>query len=211
MKCLTTKFEDLNKIVDCHKSAFPNSLSSKMGYSFIHKMMEWYIVSDRGVLFHIVDDNNELMGYCGGIITEKQGLHGAVSSISQYSFNTFLMSYLKKPWLILHNENIKKIPYIIKNILLKFGLYKGNSKTKVKNFYPFMGLVVIALKKEIQGKGIGAILLSEFETRAKNRDGIKKISLSVKLENINAIRAYKKNGWEKVIESKLSVQMVKFL
>ena len=211
MISITTKSKDLVNIVKCHKSAFPNALSSKMGNTFISKMMEWYIESERGVLFHIENKNKEIIGYCGGIITKQKGLHGAVTSISQYSFNTFLISYLKRPWLIFHPENIKKIPYIRRNIIIKLGLNKSDKINKNEDFIPFMGLVVIGLRKDNQGKGIGGILLNEFEKRAKEIYKVKKISLSVKLQNINAIKAYSKNGWKIGEQTKKTIQMFKFL
>ena len=211
MICITTKSKDLINIVKCHKSAFPNALSSKMGNTFISKMMEWYIESDRGVLFHVENKNKEIIGYCGGIITKQKGLHGAVTSISQYSFNTLLISYLKKPWLIFHPENIKKIPYIRRNIFIKLGLNKPEKINKNNDFIPFMGLVVIGLRKDNQGKGIGGILLNEFENRAKIINEVKKISLSVKPQNTNAIKAYSKKGWKIGVQTKMSIQMFKFL
>lgn len=211
MNCITTTTRDLKNIVKCHKSAFPYALSSKMGNTFILKMMEWYIESDRGVLFHVENKNKEIIGYCGGIITKQKGLHGAVTSISQYSFNTLLISYLKRPWLIFHPENIKKIPYIRKNIFIKLGLNKPEKKNKNNDFIPFMGLVVIGLRKDNQGKGIGEILLNEFEKRAKIINEVKKISLSVKPQNTNAIKAYSKNGWKIGEQTKMSIQMFKFL
>ena len=210
MKCITTTTKDLINIVACHKSAFPDALSSKMGNAFILKMMEWYIKSDRGVLFHLENENNEIIGYCGGIITIQKGLHGAVTSISQYSFNTLILSFLTRPWLIFHPETIKKIPTIKKNILLKFGLKKPTETLNKNEFIPFMGLIVIGLKKENQGKGIGSILLNEFEKRAMNNNDIEKIILSVKPENINAIKAYIKNGWKIGKKSDTSTQMFKF-
>ena len=210
MKCITTRPKDLINIVACHKSAFPDALSSQMGNAFILKMMEWYIKSDRGVLFHLENENNEIIGYCGGIITKQKGLHGAVTSISQYSFNTFILSFLTRPWLIFHPENIKKIPTIKKNILLKFGFKKPTETLNKNEFIPFMGLIVIGLKKENQGKGIGSILLNEFEKRAMNNNDIEKIILSVKPENINATKAYIKNGWKIGKQSDSSIQMFKF-
>jgi GNAT superfamily N-acetyltransferase len=211
MICITTKSKDLINIVKCHKSAFPNALSSKLGNTFILKMMEWYIESDRGVLFHLENKNNEIIGYCGGIITKQKGLHGAVTSISQYSFKTFVISYLIRPWLFFHPENIKKIPYIKKNILLKIGLYKAVRTINKEEFIPFMGLVVIGLKKEEQGKGLGSILLNEFEKRAIKSNDIEKISLSVKSENLNAIKSYSKNGWVIGEQTKTSLQMHKLI
>ena len=74
-----------------------------------------------------------------------------------------------------------------------------------------MGLVVIGLRKDNQGKGIGEILLNEFEKRAKIINEVKKISLSVKPQNTNAIKAYSKNGWKIGEQTKKTIQMFKFL
>ena len=211
MNCITSKSKDLINIVKCHKSVFPDALSSKLGPLFILKMYEWYITSDRGILFHIENEDNEIIGYCGGIITKHKGQHGAVTSISQYSFNTFVISYLIRPWLLFHPEMLKKISSIKKNILLKLDLNKQIEKINKEDFIPFMGLVVIGLTKDNQGKGIGSTLLNEFEKRAKNNIDIKKISLSVKPENLNAIKAYSKNGWETGKQTKTSIQMYKLI
>jgi GNAT superfamily N-acetyltransferase len=162
-------------------------------------MMEWYISSDRGVLFHVYDEEGEMAGYCGGIVTRKPGLLGAVSSISQYAFKDFLKSYLRKPWLLLHSENLKKFPYIVKNLLIKFGLKKKVRQVSTKDaadFQPFMGLVVIGVKNKYHGKGYGSILLQEFERLAKENGGIKRIQLSVKAGNNKAIKSYLRNGWQ---------------
>jgi len=77
MKLQQSQFKDLPEIVDCHKDAFPDSLSSKQGSRFISKMMEWYISSDRGVMFHVCDEEGKIAGYCGGIVTKDPGLMGA--------------------------------------------------------------------------------------------------------------------------------------
>tara|TARA_B100001059_G_scaffold236765_1_gene290053 strand:+ start:6178 stop:6816 length:639 start_codon:yes stop_codon:yes gene_type:complete len=210
MNCVNTSIENLKNIVDCHKNAFPDALSSKLGDRFISKMMEWYIISDRGILFHLENEDNELIGFCGGIITKKEGLHGAVSSITQYSFYAFLRSYLMRPWLIFHPLNLKKISYIKKNILLKLGFSKLEKKMQINDFYPFVGLVVICIKKEMQGFGYGSLLLKEFERKANEINDVKKIILSVKVNNINAIKSYQKNDWKVDEKSDESIQMFKF-
>ena len=94
MNCIESKKTDLKSIVECHKSAFPDSLSTRLGSKFIYKMLEWYIVSERGVLFHTSSSKGEVIGYVGGIITLRDGMHGAVTSISQYAFKTFVFSIL---------------------------------------------------------------------------------------------------------------------
>ena len=73
-----------------------------------------------------------------------------------------------------------------------------------------MGLIVIGLKKDEQGKGLATILLNEFEKKAKEDNDIEKIILSVKPENTSAIKAYSKNGWKISKKSNTSTQMFKF-
>lgn len=191
-----SKLSDLNKLAECHKKAFPNSLSSQMGNLFIKKMLSWYIVSDRGILFHVIE-NNDIIGYCGGIIIKKAGLPGAATSITQHCFKTFILSFFIRPWLIFHSENIKRISFIKRNLMYKFGLKKlivNNTQEPIIPFTTSWGLVVIGVNPKYQGKGAGSILLQEFEKLAKT-DGVQKISLSVKSINSQAIRAYTKNGW----------------
>lgn len=214
MKLQVSQLSDLPEIVDCHKDAFPDALSTKQGSPFISKMMEWYISSERGVLFHIYDEQGEMAGYCGGIITREPGLLGAVSSISQYAFKDFLKSYLRRPWLFFHVENLKKIPYIVKNLLIKFGLKKKATLASAKenaDFQPFMGLVVIGVKNKYHGKGYGSILLQEFERLAYELGGLHHIQLSVKAENVRAIKSYLRNGWVINFETATTKQLVKVL
>lgn len=199
MTIQTTELKHLTQIVECHKEAFPDSLSTKLGSTFIAKMMEWYIVSERGVLFHILDEKGKMAGYCGGIVTTEPGMLGAVSSISQYAFNSFVWAYFRRPWLLLHKENIKKWRSIVKNIAIKTSLRKSSESPQKdinEGFLPFLGLVVIGVKQVNRGSGFGSCLLKEFEKRAKARKDIQKIQLSVKAENKQALNAYLRNGWE---------------
>jgi ribosomal protein S18 acetylase RimI-like enzyme len=187
---------DLDQIALCHKAAFPDSLSSKLGSKFRKKMLSWYILDERGVLFH-VKENNEVVGYCGGVITKLPGLPGAASSITQFSFNLFIRSFLLRPWLIVHPENINRISFFIKNVLVKLKVKKAVNlaQSKQENFQTFWGLVVIGVLPKFHGKGFGSVLLQEFERLAR-LDKVDKISLSVKSDNIKAINSYKANGWQ---------------
>jgi GNAT superfamily N-acetyltransferase len=195
MECSTSKVKDLRKLAECHRKAFPQSLSSKLQLNFTEKMLSWYLNDPRGVLFHI-EMNNEILGYCGAIKTKLPGLEGSTTSMVQYSFYSMLKALAIKPWLLFHEENLKRIPLIKKNILLKLGLKQKNKLSVQSNedFIPFWGLVVIGVDPAFQGKGIGSILLQEFEKLAKE-DGVKRIFLSVKKENSKAIKSYERNNW----------------
>lgn len=198
MICSTTKMSDLDALARCHKKAFPDALSTKLGHNFCSRMLSWYIESDRGIIFHLEQDG-EILGYVGGIKIKVPGLPGSATSITQYSFKAFIWAFILRPWLIFHSESLKRISFIWRSIKLKLGSEVKNSTEKKpdisQNFTPSMGLVVIGVSPEYQGKGFGSVLLREFEERAR-KEGFNKINLSVKRSNFQAITAYKKNGWK---------------
>ena len=67
---------DLTAVAGCHRKAFPKSLASRQGMAFVRKMLEWYLVADRGVLFHVENSEGKISVYCGGIITLHPGMPG---------------------------------------------------------------------------------------------------------------------------------------
>ena len=197
MICRDSNQNDLKRIARCHIKAFPDSLSSKLGLNYAVRMISFYLADDRGELFH-VEDENEVTGYCGGLMSREPGRHGSSTSMTQHTFRSLVLNLMIRPWLIFHHEIRSNIPLIIKNLKLRF---TGSTPEKVvplpsrnQEFTPSMGLVVIGVSPEHQGRGYGSLLLKEFESRAR-KEGFKKITLSVRKENRQAITAYKRNGW----------------
>lgn len=213
MICSDTKQSDLDAIVKCHKKAFPDALSTKLGNKFCSRMLSWYIESDRGLMFHL-EKEGEILGYVGGIKIQSPGLPGSATSITQHSFKAFIWAFILRPWLFFHPENLKRVSFIWRNIRLKLGSgVKSSNESKPdisQNFTPSLGLVVIGLSPEHQGKGFGSVLLREFEERAL-KEGLKRINLSVKSSNYQAIAAYRKNGWEISSEGDKELSMYKNL
>jgi ribosomal protein S18 acetylase RimI-like enzyme len=211
-ECRISELTDLPQLAQCHTRAFPGSLSSHQGPGFVMKMLEWYIMAERGVMFHVMADG-QIVGYCGGIRIHEPGLPGAVTSISQHSFWAFVRAYLKKPWLILHPENLKRRGYIARNILIRLRPKKARtsiSQATREEFRTSWGLVVIGVAPDCQGRGIGGRMLREFE-RLAHLDGVDRIQLSVKPANQQAIRSYKRNGWAEVERTEDSILMRKEL
>ena len=201
---INSKISDLEKIAVCHISAFPDSLSSKMGHRYLMKMIEWYLSDEKRFLFHI-EENGKCAGYCGGMIHDGTQTSGSASGMIQYSFNEAIMSILLRPWLLFHKEIISKYSLITKNIKKRFKNKKNiivfdQRKKASVIIEPSVGLVVIGVSGEFQGKGYGSLLLQEFENRAKEMN-YKLINLTVRNDNTQAIKAYERNGW---IRSKLS-------
>ena len=197
MICFDSAISDIGTIARIHIRAFPKSLSSRLGFNYCHRMISWYLDDARGELFHLSIDKN-IVGYCGGLIINEPGKHGSATSVTQYTFKALVISFLLKPWLIFHPEIRTRLPFIVKNIKLKLkpGGTTATSGSIGSNpdFIPSMGLVVIGVDPEYQGKGYGSVLLKEFERRAREK-GLERLNLSVRCDNEQAISAYLKNGW----------------
>ena len=205
-----SEMTDLGAIAKCHMRVFPSALASHQGTVFVSKMLEWYLVSERGVLLHLNVDGRPV-GYCGGIKVDQPGLPGAFTSISQYAFWAFVRSTLRRPWLVFHRENIKRHRMVLRNIMIRLRLKKPTtilSDSEIQKFKTRWGLVVIGLDPAYQAQGFGSELLKEFERLARAAD-VECIQLSVKPSNQQAIKSYQRNGWQEVARSSDSVQMSK--
>lgn len=204
-------------------AAFPGSLSTLLGERFVRRMLQWYVDDERGVLFHIREDVGDgvngsarVTGYCGGVVTLRPGLLGAVSSITQYAFWDFVLAYLRRPWLLAHPENLKRLPTIWRNLRLRAGLGAAPAVPSAQAnprpaeaFVPFMGLVVIGVRPERQGAGLGSRMLMEFERLARANGQVHCIQLSVRADNAQAIRSYRRNGWDVDAAGQESLRMAK--
>lgn len=210
-ECTRTLPKDLPRVARCHARAFPRALSTLQGPRFVEKMLEWYVAAERGVLFH-VEEGTRVAGYCGAIRTHESGAPGAFTSISQYAFWTFVAAYLLKPWLILHPENVKKRAGILRNILIRIGIGSTPSlpRPTFEPFQSYWGLVVIGVDPEDRGKGLGGVLLREFEEQAR-RDGARVVQLTVRSGNQSAVALYERNGWAVVKKSEDDLFMQKQL
>lgn len=137
-------------------------------------MLSWYIVDERGILFHI-RHQEQYLGYCGGIRIKQPGLPGAATSITQHSFRNLILSFISRPWLIWHPENLKRVRFIKKNLSIRLGARKRlySPVSHNGNFEPAMGLVVIGVPTYLQSQGYGSVMLQEFERLAKE-NGLKK-------------------------------------
>lgn len=213
-KIQNTHAADLRKIADCNTRAFPASLSTKMGKAYQVKMLAWYLSTDKTFLFHL-EENGRCVGYCGGMINDGTLPTGSASGMTQYSFKEAMQAFLLRPWLVFHPEVRKKYPFIWRNLLMKLGVKKKKQRSQGMQVAlerePQVGLVVIGVDPAYQGKGYGSLLLQEFERRALEMYVIRKLQLSVKADNAQAIRAYERNGWYKGEQQGESLSMYKDL
>ena len=205
-----SNLNNLPQIAQCHRKAFPKSFSSQLGQKYCEKMLEWYLSTNKAFLFHI-EENNLCVGYAGGIINDGTLSTGSSSAMTQYSFKEGIKALLFRPWLWLHPEMRKNYHFLLRNLTMKLGLKKAKrSQTEEVKMQkePFVGLVVIGVHPDFQGKGFGSALLQEFEKRTLDM-GIKKMNLTVKAHNLQAIQSYERNGWVRNNNMKASLLMEK--
>lgn len=73
-----------------------------------------------------------------------------------------------------------------------------------------LGLVVIGVHPDWQGKGILQMLMEKFEQEAMQRN-VCKITLSVRAKNKRAIAAYQKTGWKTASLNDRELKMYKLI
>jgi ribosomal protein S18 acetylase RimI-like enzyme len=160
-------------------------------------MFSWYLSSSKTFLFHLEEDG-KCIGYCGAMVVDGSWPAGSTSSVVRYSFMAGVFAVLMRPWLLLNREAWEKWPLFWNNLKYKIGLIKKNIPTNsgaITQVEPSVGLIVIGVHPDYQGKGYGTILLQEFERRAITEYGIRKFHLSVRADNQQAIRVYAHAGW----------------
>jgi ribosomal protein S18 acetylase RimI-like enzyme len=210
VKIIQPAYTDLVRIAQCHRKAFPNTLSTAMGQVYVEKMLEWYLLDDRAFIFFL-EKNGNCIGYCGGLKFDGKSPVGSASSMIQHSYHAAVVAMLKRPWLFVHPEFLKKYRLAFKNIwrriLRKMGFYT-TVKPACTDIPPHTGLIVIGVDPAFQGKGYGALMLAEFE-RLSNQFGYTSMMLTVKTSNAKAIKSYQRNGWVITQSDKKSTTMEK--
>jgi len=212
-KIKNTTVNELRGVAVCHQRAFPKSLATVLGVHYVVQMLSWYLSSDKTFLFHVEDAQGCCIGYCGGLVSDGSLGTGSASGMAQHTFKAAIVAFLTHPWVLLHPEVREKWPLLWKNLKMKLGLTKRihfspQQKTRMAKD-PSAGLVVIGVDPAYHGKGYGSILLKEFERKAVEDYGIRKLSLSVLANNHQAIRAYERNGWQRGELKGKSLQMWK--
>lgn len=205
----------LRNLSRCHIDAFPKSLATALGQSYVEHMLSWYLSSEKVFIFYIENEEGNFVGYCGGMVCDGSLGTGSASGMAQHSFWHAVFAFLFRPWLIFHPEILAKWPLLWKNILMKVGLrsrvHFSKKQQTAMAIEPHVGLVVIGVHPAHQGKGYGSMLLKEFERYALEVYKCRKLQLSVLAENTRAITAYERNGWVRQQLNGNSLVMVKLL
>lgn len=206
---------DLIAISRVHQSAFHNHLSSDLGKSFIVKTLSWYLENpELGFLLHLEEDGI-IVGYVTAFYNNGSLKYGSSTTMGQFAFKQAVFSFFLRPWLLFHPDITKKWNLIFKQLKLKIGLKKKNSYLNYKrlenNDLISCSLLSIGIDQKFQGKGYGSQLIDAFEREVQLRFPVKLLELSVKPDNVQAKKAYLRNGWQVRDENEGNCVMFKIL
>lgn len=212
-KIIKATFEDLPRLARCHRAAFPKALSTAMGYKYVEKMLEWYLVDDRAFIF-LLEEDGQCIGYCGGLKFDGTPM-GSASSMIQHSYDLAVKTFLRRPWLFFHPEFFSKYRLAARNVMKRLKKIVGvKEDNRIVNLAErpeaHTGLIVIGVDPRSQGKGYGSLLLQEFE-KVSAVLNFNKMMLTVRTNNEQAIRSYLRNGWKIANVEGVSTSMEKHL
>lgn len=178
---------DLIQVADLHCKAFEDSALTKLGKEPVRRYYEWQITGPHESYFVGVFDRERLVGFCvGGVF------RGALRGFLNKNKNFLLGWVLKRPWLLTNSliqERIKLSFHVLR-------IKRSVNPSKINISGSSFGILSIAVDPEIQGFGVGKIILDDIENTAKTA-GYNKMHLSVHPSNLVAVSFYEKNGWIK--------------
>lgn len=170
---------DVPSIVKVHMSAFPDFFLTKLGAHFLHTYYRAFVMSDDGCVLCAKDDTGEVVAFCA----------------AAYLSSGFNKRLVKK----------RLVPFMIEGIHLLFSrpnslirLIKNFSKTsdQEEDSGQYAELFSIATEQELQGKGLGKMLIEELEKELL-RVGVHEVSLTTDAnDNEPTLAFYKKIGYE---------------
>jgi hypothetical protein len=187
---------ELKIIAKCRIAAFPDSLSSKLGITYVVKMLSMYLENRNFIIY--IEENNECVGFVTALVPENEHSCSTRGTID-FTFNDLLLGIALKPWLFFHPIVLGNFKVVIETFKKKFKKKETIQVVNLAKLRPeiinSVGLIDIAVNPKFQNKGFSTKLLKAFEKHCVEI-GKPRMHLSVKPENTIAINSYKKNGWE---------------
>jgi ribosomal protein S18 acetylase RimI-like enzyme len=179
---------DISKIIELHLNSFTKDhFSTAFSIDLLQKYFSKMIACNEYCSVCYDNSEEELLGYViAGFNTGK-----AVSDFTKENKSALMITLLKNPRFLLEKLNTL--------------LYKLVNKNKEKIN---CRLFLIAVCKHYKGEGIGRKMIAYFEDQLRNSN-VKEYGLSVRKENVRAIKFYNNGGYVVESESPKSISYKK--
>jgi len=191
IRCM--EFQDIPRSAEIFCEQFPELSWTRLGESFICKLITWHYVYHPGLAL-VGETDGHLIGF---IVGATGGHREYYRQILRYGFPEFLQGVLLHPTLLLKRNTLTQWIDLLKSGRA-VGTAKrtpGASKTGEKKAI----ICFVAVTKAAQGYGAGTSLKQAFE-EAAFREGIMLLNSYTEINNFAARRLNEKRGWKLVRE-----------
>jgi ribosomal protein S18 acetylase RimI-like enzyme len=183
---------DLPAVARIHSVAFPQSLLTALGPEAVRRYYEWNLLGPHDVVPLGIRRGEQLLGFCiGGVF--RGALSGFVRRNRPY--------LIWRTLLALPGLGASGLRWTLRNapgLLLRTRRPAAPRAVSASPAAPTsFGILSIAVDPASLGSGAARALMEAAEAEAW-RLGFKRMHLSVRPENIRAVRFYEKYGWERV-------------
>lgn len=184
--------KDLSSVARIHCAAFDKSALTWLGQGAVRRYYDWQLTGPHECVALGAWQDETLCGFCfGGVF------HGALGGFVR-KHRVYLAGQIAvQPWLLLR-------PVVRQRFRSSFTtLLKRRRRSprpgpipKESAEMPSFGILAVAVDPTSKRGGVGRLLMVEMESAAR-RQGFSRMHLTVKPENLEAIRFYEHLGWVK--------------
>jgi ribosomal protein S18 acetylase RimI-like enzyme len=167
----------LDKIVEVHIKAFPTFFLTFLGPRFLKEFYKSFVYDNAGVGFVAEDSGNIVGAIVGPLVPDG-----------------YFKRLLKKRWYafcLASASAVLKRPGIIKR-LFRAVFYRGEAPSGPKRAL----LSSIAVSPDVQGRGVGQVLVKKWVEEIKRRGGTGCFLTTDAINNDKINNFYQKLGWK---------------
>jgi len=181
--CRRLNTADIAQVASIHSAAFPGGTLTAFGGRCLEQFYAWHMEGKHAIAAIGLERGGALIGYC--ILLRRNDFGGFL----RRAFLTIAGRLLQSPSLALRSGFV---PRLRGGLSLVAGRGGATSQPDV------IRILAIAVHPSFQGQGFGPVLLRAATAIAREQ-GAASLALSVHPKNERALRAYARDGWERVL------------
>lgn len=177
---------DLARVGEVHLAAFPESALTRLGGDAPRRYYDWLLAGPHDAFPRGAFAEGRLVGFCfGGVY------RGALTGFVRRDAAYLALRALLRPGLLLGGA-FRRAAALGARLLVR----APRRTPPPGGWAPSFGILSIAVHPEARGTGAARALMDDAEAEARRR-GFALMHLSVRPENVRAVRFYEKCGWER--------------
>lgn len=188
VRVATLAREDLPRVVQLHREAFPEGAISALGHEAVLRYYAWLHDGPHDARITGAWLDGELVGFCAAGI-----FRGAMNGFLRRNRRFLAAHILKHPRLLL-SPLIRDRIATAARVTVRFA--RARQVIAPPSPPPAFGVLAIATSPRVRGSGAGRALMTEAEERARAAN-FSRMVLTVHPKNTRAVRFYEELGWQR--------------